>query len=306
MSQMPEPRLQLHGAVDLSRLGRAPAPAPGGRSSAAVVDVADEATFSDVVQRSATVPVVMVLWASWSEASTAVVDHLAALAEEYAGRFLLARLDVDASPQLAQAVGAQSVPSVLGVLRGQPVPLFAGPAEPEQIRDLLDRLLQVAAQHQVTGTVTDQSPDAGDAEPAEPPLPPLHAEAYQAIEEGDLDRAAESFRRAVAQNPRDDMAVAGLAQVELLRRVRDLDPAEVLARAQAEPADLAAQLDLADLEFGAGRVEDAFARLLAAVRRSSGPDRDRARERLIELFTVLGDADPRVVRTRRDLASALY
>lgn len=298
-----QPRLDLHGAVDLSALGRPPA-APPTEASGAVVDVVDEATFAAVVQKSSTVPVVMVLWASFSQPSMQVADDLAALAQELGGRVLVARLDAESSPELAQAMGAQAVPTVLGVLRGQPVPLFQGPADRAQIRELLDRLLEVAVANQITGTVATE-PVAEPAEPAEPPLPPLHAEAFGAIESGDLDAAADAYRRALAQNPRDAMAEAGLAQVGLMARVESLDPARVAERAE-QAADLDAQLDMADLDLMSDRIYEAFARLLAAVRRSAGPDRERVRLRLVELLTLVGDQDPRVPRARRELASALY
>lgn len=316
MTQTPDsrPRLDIRGAVDLSGLGR-PAPAqgaapttPAGPPTSAVVDITDEAGFGAVVQHSSTVPVVLVLWASWSEVSAQVVADLVSLAAELEGRLLIARLDADANPQLAQAIGAEAVPTVLGVLRGQPVPLFQGPAGREDIKALLGRLLEVAEANSITGRVAapaEQGPDAGPAEPAEPPLPPLHQEAYDAIEAGDLAGAADAYRRALTQNPRDDMASAGLAQVDLLIRVDALDAADVAARA-ADGADLDAQLAMADLELASGGVDTAFDRLLGVIRRTAGPDRERARERLVALFTVVGGDDPRVARARRDLASALY
>ncbi|MCV2394065.1 tetratricopeptide repeat protein [Actinotalea sp. M2MS4P-6] len=296
-------RLNLHGAVDLSSLGRPPA-APPSAPTGSVVDVTDEATFTAVVQQSTSVPVVLVLWSSYSAASTQVADDLAGLSSEMGGRFLVARLDAEAHPEIAQAIGAQAIPTVLGVLRGQPVPLFQGPAEREQIRALLEKLLEVAEANQITGTVAAE-PGEEPAEPEEPPLPPLHAEAYDAIEAGDLDRAGDAYRRALAQNPRDEMAKVGLAQVELLARVQGLDAVQVAQRAQ-QTTDLDAQLDMADLELAAGQVDEAFARLLAAIRSSAGPDRERVRVRLVALFSLVGDADPSVARARRELASALY
>jgi putative thioredoxin len=308
MSTTPgNPRIDLRGAIDLSALGRTPAPAPGGQTAGgAIVDITDEQAFSAVVQQSSSVPVVLVLWASWSEASTTTTADLAALATELEGRFLLARLDADSAPQLAQAIGAQAVPTVIGVLRGQPVPLAQGPATREQLRDLVDRLLEVAAANQITGRVAvGDAPEDVDAEPEEPPLPPLHAAAYDAIEAGDLAAAEQAYRTAIAQNPRDDLAVAGLAQVQLLARVGGLDAAAVLARA-ADQADVDAQLDAADLELASGQVAEAFARLVATVRRTAGPDRERVRERLVSLFTVVGEGDPLVATARRNLASALF
>lgn len=315
MTQTPGPRpsLDVRGAIDLSGLGRTPAPPPGGSPApagqgavGAVVDVT-EASFADVVQQSLQVPVVFVLWASWSEASAAVTADLVRVAGEMGGRFLLARVDAEASPQIAQAFQAQSVPSVVAVLKGQPLPLFQGQVPLEDIRAVIDQLLAAAAANGVTGTL-DVSPveETPAPEPEEPPLPPLHQAAFDAIERDDLDGAATAYTQALAENPRDEMALAGLAQVELLRRTRDVDLAAARAAAAADPADVDAQLVVADLDLLGGMVEDAFSRLIDVVRRTSGPDREQARVRLVELFGLIGDADPRVGAARRALASALY
>lgn len=304
-SSAPRPRLDVRGAVDLSSLGRAAAPAPGGQQAAdgtaAVVDVT-EATFGQLVEQSATVPVVVALWASWSEVSQTVTTDLVALADELGGRFLLARVDADANPRIAQAFGAQSVPAVVAVLRGQPVPLFQGAAAKEDVRALLGQLLQAAEQAGVTGQVET---GAAPAEPEEPPLPPLHQEAYDAIDRGDLAAALDAYTRALAEDPRDEEAKAGLAQVGLMQRTVALDVAAVTAAAQVGD-DVEAQLAMADLELLAGRVDEAFARLVGLVRRTAAEEREEARVRLVDLFTVVGDGDPRVLRARRDLASALY
>lgn len=307
----PQPRLDVRGAVDLSGLGRTPAPAPGGPAAGAgapaqgaVVDVT-EATFADVVQRSLEVPVVFSLWASWSEASSTVTAELARLVAELEGRFLLARVDVDGSPQIAQAFQAQSVPAVVAVLKGQPVPLFQGPASPEDVRAVIDQLLQAAAANGVTGRVAvDQVP--AEHEPEEPPLPPLHQAAFDAIERGDLAAAAEAYAQALRENPRDDMAAAGQAQVALLERTRDVDLASAREAAARQPDDVPAQLAVADLDLLGGKVDDAFARLVDLVRRTAGDEREQVRVRLVELFTVVGDDDPRVLTARRALANALY
>lgn len=311
----PRPHLDVRGAVDLSTLGRKPAPAPGGpagpSTSGAVIDVTDEATFGAVVQGSAQVPVVFVLWASWSEVSATVTNHLVALAGEYAGRFLLARVDAEATPQIVQAFGAQGVPAVVAVLRGQPVPLFQGAAEKEDIRAVLDQLLEAAAANGVTGTVpgvdapAEPEAEAGP-EPVEPELPPLHQAAFEAIERDDLDGAVAAYAQALQEDPRDEMARAGLAQVELLRRTAGVDPAAARAAAAADPRDVTAQLVVADLDVLGGKVEDAFGRVLDVVKVTAGEEREQARVRLIELFGVVGDADPRVLAARRALASALY
>lgn len=301
----PRPPLDVHGAVDLSSLGRPPAQTPGA-PSAAVVDVT-EATFADVVQRSTEVPVLITLWSAGDPTSTAVTSTLADVIGELGGRMLLARVDADRSPQVAQAVGSQTGSTVAAVVRGQAVPLPPlDQATREQVRSVLDQVLAMAAANGVTGTVQGGAPATEQEEPEEPPLPPLHQKAYEAIERDDLDGAADAYAAALQENPRDEMAQAGLAQVRILQRLRDVDAAAARAAAAADQADVEAQLVVADLDVMGGQVDDAFTRLLDVIRRGPGAEREAARVRLLELFTVVGDTDPRVMAARRSLASALY
>lgn len=302
-SRRPATPIDVHGAIDLSAFTRAGGAAANQPEASAVVVDVTEADFADVVGRSDQVPVLITLWTAADPASSSVTALLAELATEYQGRLLLARVDVERAPQVAQAVGTQTGSTVAAVVKGQAVPLPPlDTATREQVRAVLDQVLQMAAANGVTGRVDEVSPEPEDAEP---PLPPLHAEAYEAIERDDLDAAVGAFTAALTQNPKDEMARAGLAQVELLRRVRGADPASA-RRAAAELDDLDAQLLVADLDLSVGAVEDAFARLLDAVRRTAGPERERVRVRLVELFTVVGDHDPRVAAARRQLANALY
>ncbi len=284
--------LNVHGAVDLSALtGPRQQPAATGAN---VIDVTD-ATFGDLVSRSATVPVVVDLWASWCQPCKTLGPILEKLAAEYGGRFLLAKVDVDANPQISAAFQVQSIPTVVALLAGQAVPLFQGAYPEAQVRRIIDQLLAVAAQNGVTGTV-------GGGPAPQPELPPLHAAAVAAIEAGDYAAAAASYRQALKENPGDREARAALAQVELLRRLegQDLDTLIALARED----DLESQLRAADAELASGDLRAAFDRLLAVVR-SGGDGREPARARLVEFFEIVGP-DPEVARARRELASALY
>lgn len=307
-SQPPRPRLDARGAVDLSTLARPaspPAGAPGGLPSAgAFVRDVDQTTFPEIVQSSTQHPVVVVLWAPWSDVSRQVVADLAALADEDGGRWLLARVDAEANPQVAAAFQAQSVPTVVAVLAGQPVPLFQGAYPREQVRAVLDQLLAAAQANGITGRA---APGEVPGEPQEEPaLPPLHQAAYDAIERDDLPAARAAYEQALRENPRDAMARAGLAQVGLMERTAGADPRAIREAAAARPHEVDAQLAVADLDVFAGAVEDAFARLVDLVAATRGDERERARLRLVELFEVLGTDDPRVVAARRALASALY
>jgi len=308
----PQPRFDVRGAVDLAGLGRPAAPppgAPGGIPAASgyVIDTT-EATFGDLVEGSKRFPVVVLLWSGRSPESTQLAIELGALAARYGGRFQLARVDVDTNPQIATAFQVQQVPSVVAILAGQPVPLFQGVQPADQLAAIIDQLLAAAATNGVSGMAPpDIGGDVpGPVEPVEPPLPPLHQAAYDAIERDDLDAAAVAYAQALRENPRDDMARAGLAQVGLLQRTRDVDPITARTAAADRPTDIDAQLLVADLDVLGGNVEDAFARLVDLVRTKTGEDREAIRIRLVDLFEVVGADDPRVPATRRALANALY
>ena len=314
MSQpSPQPeRVEMRGAIDLSGLARSAGPAPGEPGGIPapgpyVVD-ADTESFGELVQASTQFPVIVVLWAQWSEVATTLLADLGSLAGESGGAFLLARIDAEATPQLAQAFRSHSVPTTVALMAGQPLPLFEGGLPLDQLRGLVAQIKEAAAANGITGLAPagPGEQEAAPEEPAEPPLPPLHQAAYDAIERDDLPAAIAAYTQALEENPRDEDAKAGLAQVRLLERLRDVDPQAVRRAAADAPEDIDAQLAVADLDVATGAVEDGFARILDLVKVRFGDDRDRLRERLLELFEVVGGADERVVAARRALAAALY
>jgi putative thioredoxin len=270
-----------------------------------VVDVTEADFQQVVVEQSMTVPVVIDLWATWCQPCKQLSPLLERLAEEYGGRFLLAKVDVDANPRLSQVFQAQSIPMVVAVVKGQPVPLFQGALPEQQVRAYLDELLRLAESNGVSGTLAP-APEASAEEDVEPELPPLHQEAYEAIERDDLAAAAAAYEKALAQDPSDELARAGQAQVGLLLRTQGTDPQAARAAAAAAPTDPRAQVLAADLDLLGGHVEDAFARLVDTVRNTSGEDRDLVRAHLLELFEIVGAGDPRVAAARRALTSALF
>ncbi|WP_448810281.1 co-chaperone YbbN [Agromyces bauzanensis] len=304
----PTPPSGLRGAVDLSALVQRPQQTQPSAGGDAIVFETDDAGFGSALELSRTVPVVVVLWASWSEQSTQLVATLERLVRAREGRLVLAVADADRSPQLVQAFQAQAIPTVVAVVAGQPVPLFAGVQPDDVIGQVFDQLLELGAQHGASGRVGAGGPEEGEgsAEPAEPPLPPLHQEAYDAIERGDYVAAASAYRTAIAQDPRDALAVAGLAQVNLLGRLQGKTLDEIRNAAASASDDLDAQLDVADLDLSGGHVEDAFDRLLTLFPKLDADGKKRVRERLVELFEVAGTEDPRVVAARRRLTNLLY
>ncbi|MEV4774690.1 tetratricopeptide repeat protein [Microbacterium sp. LWH12-1.2] len=302
----------LRGAVDLSSLrGRSTQPAAAAPSAVpGIVDVVVDATdesFGQILELSRTVPVVVDLWAEWCGPCKQLSPIIEKVTRELEGRVLLAKVDVDANPQLAQGFRAQSIPMVVALIAGQPVPMFTGAVPEAQVREVFTQLLQLAAQNGVTGTLPIGDGAAVQAEePEEPALPPLHAEAFAAIESGDYAAAIVAYQKALAENPRDEEAIAGLGQVRLLDRVQGLDLQEARAAAAAAPRDVSAQFAVADLDLAGGHVEDAFGRLLDLFQTLPADERTPVRERLVELFGLIGASDPRVISARNRLTSLLF
>ncbi|MFF5723857.1 tetratricopeptide repeat protein [[Kitasatospora] papulosa] len=322
-----QPRnMSMSGVVDLAAVkaaGDAKAKAEQARAESArqggggavspaslVIDV-DEAGFeTDVLQRSTEVPVVIDFWAEWCEPCKQLGPLLERLAVEYNGRFLLAKVDVDANQMLMQQFGIQGIPAVFAVVAGQALPLFQGVAPESQIRETLDQLIQVGEERfGLTGIVVDASAGDADSAPAEVPAGPYDAQletAAQALDANDFDGAVRAYRSVLADDPVNTEAKLGLAQAELLGRVAGLDPQQVRTEAAENPAAPAAQMAAADLDLVGGHVEDAFGRLVETVRRNVGDDRDAVRVRLLELFEVIGPDDPRVTAARTALARVLF
>lgn len=301
----------LRGAIDLSSLRNRPQAQPAGSPTTSgavadvVVDVTDE-SFGQILELSRTVPVVVDLWAEWCGPCKQLSPILEKLTRELDGRVVLAKVDVDANPQLAQGFGAQSIPMVVALIAGQPAPMFTGAVPEEQARAVFAQLLQIAAQNGVTGTLTVADAAEASSTAEEPPLPPLHAEAYAAIEAGDYAAAIVAYEKALAENPRDEEAAAGLGQVRLLDRVQGLDLQQARAAAAADSRDIQAQFDVADLDLAGGHVDDAFDRLLDLFSDLPSDQRTPVRERLVELFGLIGATDPRVISARNRLTSLLF
>lgn len=294
-------------AVDLSALSRRAAapngspPAPGTEhQSAHVLDVTD-ATFDQVLQASSQVPIVVDLWATWCGPCKQLSPVLERLAVEGNGTWILAKVDVDANPAIAQAFQVQSIPTVVAIAAGRPVAAFSG-AQPEpQVRAWITQLID-----QLRDTLPGiRQAEAAAPEPEPEPEDPRLTAAAAATEQGDHAAAAAAYREILDAEPHHAEAASGLAWSQLFGRAAQA-PADVIERSDADPADVAAAIAAADVQIAAGSAADAFARLVATVRATADEDRARAREHLLSLLALLAADDPDVLAARRALAAALY
>lgn len=267
-----------------------------------------EQTFQEVLESSRTAPVLLAFESPGrSPESVQLAEAMQTLSTEFEGRFLLGRVDIDAVPQIAQAMQIPSVPLVVLVAQGRPMPLVQNLAPLEELRQAITQVLQQLTASGFTGRHQPRSGSGVvDEETGEEQLDPRYAPAQDALERGDIDAAVVEYQKLVDANPADAEAAAGLAMSKLLKRTEGVDLNEARAAAAANPDDVEAQTMVADLDLLGGHVEDAFNRLIELVRRTSDSERDAARTHLIALFGAVGNDDPRVMRARRDLASALF
>jgi putative thioredoxin len=318
---MQQPRdFSLYGAVDLGarqaaaqrRQQAARAAETGetgnGEASAFVFDVTEETFNTDVAARSRTTPVIVDLWADWCGPCKQLSPVLEKLANEAAGAWVLAKIDVDANPRLAQAFQAQSIPMVVAIVGGQMVDAFLGAMPEAQVRQWLTQVLAVADQIGVGAPGAGGVPgaDGADDVAGADDLPPAYAEAQAAMESGDMETATSVIEKALAETPGDPLLKSWLAQANLIKRVSGYDQAAARRDAAASPSDVDAQLRVADIELASGRTEEAFDRLLGVIRRTSGDERNKARVQLLSLFDIFPPDDPQVKRARSQLTALLF
>lgn len=307
----------MAGAVDLSALkarseaaNRPQSPgggAAGGQASPWVVEATEQGFQNDVLEKSLEIPVVIELWASRYPREEQLSAELERLAANGGGAWVLARVDIDASPRIAQAFGVQQVPMVVVVVGGQPVDAVNGAMPDAQAAQWVTSLLDALRERMPAIAEGEARATTGDEpeEPAEEPEDPRFTAAEDALEQGDYAAAEAAYEAILNVEPANEQATAALAQVRFLARAEQADPSAV-ARADAAPDDVDAQLAAADAQVAGDQVEAAFERLVATVARTGGEDRDRAREHLVGLFELFPADDPRVSTARRALARALF
>jgi putative thioredoxin len=304
----------MSGAVDLSVLkeradaqraqpNRPPqptaptsAPPATGGGFPAVYDVTEADFEADVVARSEQVLVLVDLWATWCGPCKQLSPTLEALAQQSGGKWVLAKVDVDANPRIAQLFGVQSIPTVVAIAGGQPVSAFAGAQPAAQIQGWVDDIL-VKYADSFTGIPSEE----GEPEPE--PVDPQMAAAEDKLNNGDIEGALADYRAIVAEDPGNIEAVSLVRNLEFVSRAQGHDPALLT---DLEPGDVDGQLAAADVELLNQQPEAAFDRIVAVIAKTSGDERTKARTRLLELFELFDPAEPFVVSARRKLATALY
>ncbi len=294
------------GAVDLTGLQGA-APVSGGASGvsdAYLVEITEQ-NFQPILESSANAPVLLSFISAQSPESKALTADLHTLSNEFEGRFLLGVVDIDSTPSIAQAMQIPSVPLVVLIAQGRPMPLLQQAVAIDQLRDALTQVLQQLTASGFTGRHQPRATEV-NSETGEEEIDPRYAPAQDALERGDIDAAVAEYQKLVAANPADVEAVAGLAMAQVLQRTQGVDLNQAREAAAGNQDDIAAQIMVADLDLLGGHVEDAFKRLIDLVRRTTEADRDQARTHLIGLFAAVGNEDERVLKARRDLASALF
>lgn len=311
-------KMNLQGAIDLGAVAAArEAQAKAAQAAAqrasdpvannVIIDVTTTSFEAAVITQSMTVPVVVDLWATWCEPCKQLSPILEKLALEYDGRWVLAKVDVDAEQQIAAAFQVQSIPTVYVVIGGQVAPMFQGAMPESQVRQVLEAVLLEAEKAGITGRVEagqSESPDSiGANQVSQIPSDPRFDAAEAALESGDWNAAAAAYKEILSVTPGDAIAKIGLLNVNLLQRSDGRDLAADIENLKLETDSV---LRAADATFMSGNFADAFELLIEHLRNVAGAERDQVRERVLELFEIAGPTDPAVVKARIALTNALF
>ena len=259
------------------------------------IAVTQENLVSDFVSKSKEQVVVLLCWSPRSAQSKEILNILGKLESADKGAWLLGTVDVDSQPQVAQALQVKAVPIAIAIVAEQLLPLFESVPQIDQVRLVINKLLELAAQKGV-----GQAPEVL----AEIPLEPEEQAAYAALEKSDFKAAKIAYESWLKRKPNEPVAVIGLAQVDLMLRVEGLDPELTLKSAKSD--DLTSQLMCADIEIATGNNEAAFTRLLNVIRSFSGDEKEKAKLHLIQLFNLVNPSDPSLLKARNELASLLF
>jgi putative thioredoxin len=291
---------QFNRAFDLSTL-KEPTPVEPGK----VLEATERIFIEQLIPLSKKKPVILLLWTPRSAESVALAEVLTALAERSSGSWQFAKVNADTEPGIVEALRAAALPMTIALIGGQVAPLFDGVVPPEQLVELIAKVIELAKKQGVGSSGKSNGTDGSDGADGGFEEPEITA-AYGALAVNDLERARSEFEKLLARKPSDKDAVQGLANVQLLERISGYDPSEVMAQATITSDDVVIQQRAADFEFLSGDIKGAFARLIRMVQLTSGDTRERVRLQVISLFAMLESDDPELITARSALARALF
>jgi putative thioredoxin len=257
------------------------------------IEVTVENLSNEILPLSLVRPVIVLMWTARSPESVEMIKTLGKLEVDYKAAFSLARVDIDANPEVGQSFQTKSVPYAVAIIAEQMVPLFEQAYPEAQVKMVIDKVLTLASEQGVGEAPVEQ-------------VEPEETDAMNALESGDYVAAEAAYKKWLARKPSENLAKLGLAQTQLLIRTEGLDLNTVIAESTAAPTDIDLQLKAADVEIVNGGVEAAFTRLLHAVKATNGDDRTKIKNHLLELFALVDPSDPRLAAARKELASALF
>ena len=293
----------FNGGFDLSSL-RKPAN-PSVAATTAAIPVAGlviectEQNLREVLAISNDVPVIIEFHAD----SVKVLDfsaRLKKLIEDRNGKLVLARVDAQTEQRVSQAFAVKGAPTLIAVLKGQPVPLFEGEQDDAAVQNVLDQVLKVASENGVSNSAVVDDSAVQTATVSD--LPPLHQEAFEAIGRLDYDAAIAAYTKALSENPRDELAISGQAQVKLLMRTDGKNPNDLSV---TPPSGLEELLEWADVMASVGNAKAAFDAMLEAFE-AQPENRDALRKHLLELFATVDPSDVVLIEARKRLTTLMY
>lgn len=314
---------QAKQAARASAAGNKGAQSSAPKAGGYVIDV-NEQSFQAMVQTSVSFPIILLLWQSHDEASFELASQLADAVTALDGRMQLARIDADESPSIAQALRAQQLPAIYGLIGGRPMPISQGLPSDDELQQIcstiMPQLVQVAERSGVAGTAPfvepandaqsdasgDGASDGDSSSSSAEQVPPAHEQAHALAMQGDYAAAAAEYAKVLEADPHDALAARERAKALLLARNAHADVAAVRKAAGDNLDDVEAQLAVADVDMIDGHIDDAFGRLLDFLAGGHRADAESIRARMLEYFAMLPTDDPRLARARRRLAILLY
>ncbi len=282
-------------------------------ASSNVIEVSAQNFQDEILEKSKQIPVFLEFYADGAEPSMALAPVLRKLADEYQGKFLLARVDIQQNPQIVQQLGVRTLPTIKIIFQGQMVQDLEGPQEEAQLRQILDQLTmspieRIQEQIKVLLSQGDRTGAIGMLQQAigeEPSNYALHVElADLLIMEARVDEA----RQIIASIPEDTAGISKpqnrLTFIDMAAELPSLD--ELQTQLEANQDDLQLRCDLAIRLIVDDQAEAALEELLLVLKKDKSFEDELARKTMIQIFELLGKGDPTATAYRRKMFTFLH